>query len=35
MHQHDYQHYLGTTDHLTIDCLEQMAATLQSYMAAL
>jgi len=35
MHQHDYQHYLGTTDHLTIDCLEQMAAKLQSYMAAL
>ena len=35
IHQHDYQHYLGTTDHLTIDCLEQMAAKLQSYMAAL
>lgn len=35
MHQHDYQHYLGTTDHLTIDCLEQMAAKLQSYMASL
>jgi hypothetical protein len=35
MHQHDYQHYLGTTDHLTIDCLEQMAAKLQSHMAAL
>jgi hypothetical protein len=35
MHQHGYQHYLGTTDHLTIDCLEQMAATLQSYLAAL
>ncbi len=35
IHQHSYQHYLGTTDHLTIDCLEQMAATLQSYMAAL
>ena len=35
IHQHDYQHYLGTTDHLTIDCLEQMAATLQSHMAAL
>jgi hypothetical protein len=35
MHQHDYQHYLGTTDHLTIDCLEQMAAKLQSYLAAL
>ena len=35
IHQHDYQHSLGTTDHLTIDCLEQMAAKLQSYMAAL
>jgi hypothetical protein len=35
MHQHDYQHYLGTTDPLTIDYLEQMAAKLQSYMAAL
>jgi len=35
IHQHDYQHYLGTTDHLTIDCLEQMAAKLQSYLAAL
>jgi hypothetical protein len=35
IHQHDYQHYLGTTDHLTIDSLEQMAAKLQSYMAAL
>ena len=35
IHQHAYQHHLGTTDHLTIDCLEQMAAKLQSYMAAL
>jgi hypothetical protein len=35
IHQHDYQHYLGTTDHLTIDSLEQMAAKLQSYMSAL
>lgn len=35
IHQHDYQHYLGITDHLTIDSLEQMAAKLQSYMAAL
>jgi hypothetical protein len=35
IHQHDYQHYLGTTDHLTLDCLEQMAAKLQSYMTAL
>jgi hypothetical protein len=35
IHQHVYQHYLGTTDHLTIDGLEQMAAKLQSPMAAL
>ena len=35
IHQHDYQHYLGTTDHLTIDCLEQMAAKLQSHMRSL
>ncbi len=35
IHQHDYQPYLGTTDHLTIDSLEQMAAKLQAYMAAL
>ena len=35
IHQHDYQHYLGITDHLTIDCLEQMAAKLQSYMPSL
>lgn len=27
----DHKHYLGTTDHLTISCLEQMAAKLQSY----
>lgn len=32
IHQHDYKHYLGTTDHLTLDCLEQMATKLQSYM---
>jgi hypothetical protein len=31
IHQHDYKHYLGTTDHLTLDCLEQMATKLQSY----
>ena len=35
IHQHDYQHYLGTTDHLTIDCLEQMAAKLQFHMRSL
>ncbi|WP_201360922.1 hypothetical protein [Dictyobacter formicarum] len=31
IHQQDYKQYLGTTDHLTISCLEQMAAKLQSY----
>ncbi|GCE03523.1 hypothetical protein KDAU_08520 [Dictyobacter aurantiacus] len=31
IHQRDYKHYLGTTDHLTISCLEHMAATFQSY----
>jgi hypothetical protein len=35
IHQQDYKHYLGTTDHLTIDCLEQMAARLQSHLASL
>jgi hypothetical protein len=35
IHQHDYQHYLGTTDHLTIGSLEQMAAKLQSHMPSL
>jgi hypothetical protein len=30
-HQHTYKHYLGVTEHLTLDCLEQMAAQLQSY----
>lgn len=34
IHQHDYKHYLGTTDHLTIDVLEQMAARFQSYVDA-
>ncbi|HEY4384020.1 MAG TPA: hypothetical protein VGN34_06030 [Ktedonobacteraceae bacterium] len=34
-HQHTYKHYLGTTDHLTIDCLEHMAARLQSHIEAL
>jgi hypothetical protein len=32
IHQHDYKHSLGTTDHLTLDCLEHMAAKIQSYM---
>jgi hypothetical protein len=31
IHQHRYKPYLGGTEHLTIDCLEQVAATLQSY----
>ena len=35
IHQHDYRHYLGTTNHLTIDCFERVAATLQSYMSSL
>ena len=35
IHQHNYRHYLGVTDHLTIACLEQGAATLQSHMASL
>ena len=35
IHQHDYRHYLGTTDHLTIACFEQVAATLHSYMPLL
>jgi len=35
IHQRNYKHYLGVTDRLTIDCLEQGAATLQSHVAAL
>ncbi len=35
IHQHDYKYYLGVTDHLTIDSLEQMAAKLQSHLASL
>ena len=35
IHQRTYKHYLGVTDRLTIDCLEQGAATLQSHVAAL
>lgn len=34
IHQQNYKHYLGTTDHLTIEVLEQMAARLQSYVDA-
>jgi hypothetical protein len=32
IHGRRYEHALGSTDHLTIDRLEQMAAKLQSYM---
>ncbi|MFL5586601.1 MAG: hypothetical protein ACJ8DI_02955 [Ktedonobacteraceae bacterium] len=35
IHQRNYRHYLGVTDHLTIACLEHGAATLQSHMALL
>jgi hypothetical protein len=31
IHQHHYKPHLGVTEHLTIDCLEQAAATLQSH----
>jgi hypothetical protein len=31
LHQHEYRHYLGLSEHLTIAHLEQMAAKLQSY----
>jgi len=31
IHQHHDKLYLGLTEHLTIDCLEQAAATPQSY----
>jgi len=31
LHQHEYRHYLGLSEHLTIAHLEQMAARLQSY----
>lgn len=31
IHQRTHKQYLGTTDHLTIACLEQVAAKLQSY----
>jgi hypothetical protein len=35
IHQRTYKQYLGVTDRLTIDCLEQGAASLQSHLAAL
>jgi hypothetical protein len=31
IHQHDYKHYLGLSEHLTVAHLEQMAARFQSY----
>jgi hypothetical protein len=34
IHQRHYKPHLGVTEHLTIDCLEQAAATLQSYLEA-
>jgi hypothetical protein len=35
IHHRRYEHALGRTDHLTIDCLEQMAAKLQSALISL
>jgi hypothetical protein len=35
IHRHRYEYALGRTDDLTIDCLEQMAARLQSPLASL
>ena len=35
IHGHRYDHGLGNTKHLTIDALEQMAATLQSHVPSL
>lgn len=35
IHQRNYKHYLGVTDRLTINCLEQAAATLQAHVTAL
>lgn len=32
LHGRRYKHWLGVTDRLTIDCLEQMAARLQSHL---
>ena len=34
-HHHTYKHYMGVTDHLTIDCLEQTAALLQAQLPSL
>lgn len=35
IHQHNYHHYLGLSEHLTIAHLEQMAAKFQSHVDAL
>jgi hypothetical protein len=35
IHSRRYEHALGRTDHLTIDCLEQMSARLQSSLISL
>ncbi|HLZ61051.1 MAG TPA: hypothetical protein VKR06_29220 [Ktedonosporobacter sp.] len=35
IHGLHYRHYLGTTDHLTIACLEQAAMKLQSHLTSL
>jgi DNA-binding transcriptional MerR regulator len=34
-HHHTHKHYMGVTDHLTIDCLEQTAALLQAQLPSL
>jgi hypothetical protein len=34
-HNRRFKHWLGTTDHLTIACLEQMAVKLQSHIDSL
>lgn len=35
IHQQDCRQLLGTTDQLTIQCLEQVAATIQSHLSSL
>jgi hypothetical protein len=35
IHQHEYKHYLGLSEHLTVAHLEEMAAKFQSYVDAL
>jgi DNA-binding transcriptional MerR regulator len=34
-HHHTHKHYLGVTDHLTIDCLEEAATILQAQLPSL